>query len=320
MDVGANGGIADKVFNIAVFIIVTATYIDIDDAVFLGFNVAVILAERGLVAQTTAVDVAVDGTGHDVDGGGVAVIGVHVAEGRAAVNVAIDGDVARSVIIAHIDGDVAADGCELSVAAAEDTGGAVGVAVANLATEEVYLGVAGNGAAGVAAAIDAAGNTAFVGSAGTVQYGQGDKGAAVDMGLVAATIDVGHGATANLNIAAAHGGQVAAAKDAARRAARDIHIRCAIIGRLVAAAKDPRGATGAGDIDLHGGLRCAVDVVAAVDIATVLLIVTSGVSSETAAIDGDTYGSIHGSRISAVTQTAAVEVAVYGTAAEGDSG
>ena len=286
------------------------TEVDLHDTMDHGGYAGV--AVGGRLSLAAAEDVAGNAAGEDVDGGGVdrvdgaghiAAVGVDGAEGRTAVDVAIDGRVVGAVVVAHHHGDIAVDFGLRTEAAAEDVGHGVGRG-ANLAALELYFGVAGDGAAGVAAAVDAGGDVAVA---------DDDEGVAVDAGLVAATIDVDHGAAGDHDIAAAHGGLVAAAEDVGRCAAGDVHVGSAVIVGLVAAAEDPRGCAG-DDIHHNGALRGAVKVVAAVDVG------------HGAAVDSDGDGPPHVGRNVAgavdtvfLTQSAAIEGAADGAGVEGDS-
>ena len=243
--------------------------VDLYLAVHHGGYVAGGAVDAVLLAQAAAEDVADHRTAEDVDGGGldgvhvvaveVGAVGVDVAEGRAAVDVAVEGGFGGAGGVAEGHMDVAVHIGGLAEAAAEDAG--VFGYSAYGAAEDVDGGVAGHGAGGVAATIDTGIDSAFV---------HDDLGVTADAGLVAAAVKVGSLAVEAVHRhdgAAGDGSGIAAAEDATLNQGyilrvtvdggiRIFHGGKGIHGRGVVAYID----TGVGRDDSRSTLAATVDV------------------------------------------------------------
>ena len=239
-----------------------------------------IFAESGCVAEAAAVDIANDGAVEDIDGGCVAAVGVDIALGRAAVEVAVEG--------AHVEFnfDIAEDTGEVTVTAAEDAFGSGGGATDGAAVD-TDVDIASDGAAVVAAAVDTAVDN------GIVTDGDGGAGHAGVADAVATAEDRGGDM----------GGAVNGDYGAGRRS----------IGLVAAAVDIADSASGDGDYNIIR--RGTIDIVAAEDIAGDGAVVDSD-SDGAGDIGTDGGVAVPGN----LTLAAAVEVFGYSAAVEGDSG
>ena len=165
-----------------------------------------------LSTSATTIDNAIEGTTENIDSGSIAAVGIDVAEGRSAVEFAINNGGVGTGGVAHGHLDIASDLGGLTESAAENlSSGCTGT---DLTAKEVDGGVATDGTVFVATSIDTAGNTAS---------GKGDLCVPTDTigyNIVATAIEFCHIAVGVVIVvvdggAACHSSGVTAAEDGA---------------------------------------------------------------------------------------------------------
>ena len=254
---------------------------DIDD------DGAVDLAAVGSIGftQAAAEGVAVEGAGEDIDGGEVGLCVVHAAEGRAAVDIAVDDRLSGVGVVAEGDGDVAIGAGMGTEAAAEDITPIAVTRGADIGVD-VHRYIANHSAVDVGTAVDA-GEAAVggvivddhVAKSGSLRgsAGAGTHAAAEDFTIQTVTTNGDGGAVTAAAVDRAEGrAAVEVAIDGAA-VERDVDVaacgcamtEAAAVDDVGGGAVDTHGAAveGHGDVAAHGALGVAAAVEACGDLA-----------------------------------------------------